>query len=83
MALENILFAYAVSGSLIERNVDAAFFHVARNVLPEIGELQRGAGCVRKALAVLIAITAKVKDQAADGIGGIYAVISRSVDQFG
>ena len=66
-----------MSGGFVERYIDATFFHVARNVLPKIGELQRGAGGVRKALAVLIAVSAKIEDEAADGIGGIFAVVEK------
>ena len=55
----------------IERDVNAAFFQVARNVLPEIGELKRGTGRVRETLALAIAVAAKIKDEPANRIRGI------------
>ena len=63
----------------IERDVNAAFFQVAGNVLPEIGKLKCGAGRVRETLALAIAIAAKIKDEPADWIRGIEAVADHLV----
>ncbi len=66
-------------GSDVERDVDAAFFEIARNVLPEIGELERGAGGVGEALAFGVAIAAEIENEAADGIRGVDAVVDDGV----
>ena len=76
-SFDNILFGDAVSGGFVEGDVDATFFHVAGNVLPEIRQLQRCAGGVREALAMFIAISAEIKNQAADGIGGVFAIVEK------
>ncbi len=56
--VDDLCFIQSVSGENVERNVDASFFEIARNVLPEIGELQRGASLVRQLLTGFIAIVA-------------------------
>ena len=54
--------------------IDAAFGVVDGDVLPEVCQLQRGAGVVGKLLALGIAITAEVEHEMADGIGGVTTV---------
>jgi len=66
-------------GSDIERNVNAAFFQITGNVLPEVGKLKRGAGRVRQTLAFAIAVATKIKDEPADWIRGIEAVTDHLV----
>ena len=60
-------------------NIDAAFFHVARDVLPEIRELQSRAGVIRKPLPLFISVVAKIKHQSSDRIRGIDAIIEHVV----
>ena len=55
------------------------FFEVARNVLPEIRQLQRGAGVIGKLLALGVAVAAEIQHQAAHRIRRIHAVIEHSV----
>src|SRR5580704_5389321 len=62
-------------GRDIERDVDAALFEVARDVLPEIGELERGAGGIGEMLTFGVAIAAEVENETADGICGVDAVV--------
>src|SRR6266851_1906621 len=57
----------------------STIFDVARNILPEIGELKRGASGVGKTLALFVTIAAKIEDQASDGIGGIDAIIQHRI----
>src|SRR5581483_9090044 len=54
----NILFAHTEATQIFKRKIDAALFVVDADVLPEIGELKRGAGMVRKLLAVCIPVAA-------------------------
>ena len=78
-ALDDIVLGKPLDGSGIERNVDAAFVEVARNVLPKICKLQGGAGGVGKALTLLVAIATKAENQAADRVSGIDAVTENRV----
>ena len=55
---------------------------IARNVLPEIGELQRRASGVGKPLALGVAIAAQIQHQPADGIGRIAAILEHVVPGF-
>src|ERR1700740_3392671 len=59
----------------VERNVNtAALIEVARNVLPEIRELERRASEIGKPLAFGIPIAAKVENEAPHRIGGVEAI---------
>ena len=78
-ALNDIAFSKALGCGGVEGDIDTTFVEVARCVLPEIRELQRGASSVGKALALLVAIAAEVEDQAANRIGGIDAVTENGV----
>src|SRR5215472_16171499 len=78
-ALNDVLLAKTLASSSVERNVDAPFFKVARDVLPEICKLQGGAGRVGQALALLVTIAAKIKDQPPDRVGGVNAVAENRV----
>src|SRR5579859_4798477 len=48
MARDDFVFADAMPRGHVERNINAAFFEVAGNVLPEVGKLQRGASRIGK-----------------------------------
>src|ERR1700730_40627 len=77
-AVDDVSFGEAIDGSGVQRDVDAALFEVARYVLPEIGELQSGAGRVGEELSLFIAIAAEIEDEASNRIGGVGAVIKDS-----
>src|SRR5579859_7142557 len=79
LARDDFVFADAVLRGHIERNIDAAFFEIARNVLPEVGKLQRRASRIGKLLTLRVAVTAKIKHETADGIRGIEAVADHLV----
>ena|SRR6516162_1541038 len=79
VAFNDVALGETTVSSNVERDVDAAFFKVARDVLPEVGKLQGRAGRVGKALALLVTIAAKIKDQPPDRIGGINAVAKNGV----
>src|ERR1700746_3852231 len=49
-ARHDVGFGKAVGRGDIERNINATLFEVARDILPEIGQLQCGAGGVGKLL---------------------------------
>src|SRR6266849_6594155 len=74
-AMDDVGFGEAVGSGNVERDVDAADFEVAPDVLPEIGELECGTGGVGEALARLVAITAEVEDETADGISRVHAIV--------
>ncbi len=48
---------------------------VAAHILPEIGQLQCGAGLVGENLAGLVAIPAQIQNQPAHGIGAAAAIV--------
>ena len=68
-----------MSGQSVERNVDATLFEIARNVLPEIRQLQCGAGEIGKLLALGVAIAAEIQHQAAYRIRRIHAVVEHAI----
>ena len=57
-----------------ERDVDAVLLQIHRDVLPEIGELQRRAGGVRKALPLGVRVAAQIQHQPSHRIRRIAAV---------
>ena len=78
-ALDDVGFGEAVRCGDVERDVDAAFFEVALNVLPEIRELESGAGGVGHRLALFVAIAAEIKDEASNRIRGIDAIADHGI----
>ena len=76
-AREQIFDRIIVFGKNIERQIHAIFFQIDDHVLPEIGQLQRGAGGVRQFLARRVAIAAQTQHQPADGIRRIAAVLEQ------
>jgi hypothetical protein len=54
---------------------------IAADVLPEIRQLQRGAGVVGEALALLVAIPADIEDETPDGIGAAAAIIGELLER--
>src|SRR5206468_1898086 len=56
------------------RHVDAAAPQVARHVLPEVGELERGANVVRARLALRVAVAEEREHDAPDRVGRAAAV---------
>ena len=75
----NIFGGKTMAREEIERNVDSVFLEIARDVLPEIRELQRGASGVGKCLALGVAVAAQIEHEAANRIRGIAAVTEHVV----
>src|SRR5258708_19145417 len=73
-ALRDVFFGHAEVAQIFKRKIDASFAVVNGNVLPEIGELQRGAGAVRKLLAFGVTVAAEVEQKMSNRIGGITAI---------
>src|SRR6185369_11189968 len=70
----NVLFAYAVAVKVLERKINSSLGIVVAHVLPEIGQLQRGAGGIGERLAFGIAISAEIKNEMTHRIRGVAAV---------
>src|SRR5262245_16819233 len=66
----------------IQWNVDAIAIEIARNVLPEVRELERRASVIREKLAGCITVTTQIQNQASNGICGIAAVIENRMPVF-
>ena len=66
-------------GEFFDRNIDAALFEIARNILPEIRQLQGGAREIRETLPLVVAVIAQMKDQPPHGIRRIDAVVENPV----
>ena len=63
----NVLFVQSMRAQRLQRNIDPALLQIARNVLPEIRQLQGRAGVIRKPLPLRIAVIAKIKHQPPTG----------------
>ncbi len=59
---------------IFQRNINASLGIIHGDVLPEVGQLQSGAGVVGELLALGVAITAQVEDEMAYGIRRIAAI---------
>ncbi len=73
----DIGFGQTVFRQGIQRDIEAALFEVARNVLPEIRQLQRGASVIGELLPRFVAIVAEIKNEAADGIRRVHAIVEQ------
>ena len=82
LVARDFIFADLKTAQVFERKIDASLGIVGGDVLPEICELQGGAGEIGKALAVGVAVSAKIKDEVTDGIRGIVAVGEDVVECF-
>src|SRR5439155_7364544 len=77
----DLRFRYAEAGHGIARDVDAiALNEVARDILPEVGELQRGARAVGEALALFVPVSAEVEHKAPHWVGAAAAVITELLE---
>jgi len=64
------------AGHVVGGEVDAvAFEDVAADILPEVDELESGAGVVAEALSGFVTVAAHVEDDAADGVSAFGAVV--------
>ena len=79
----DVVFADLEPAQVFERQIDAALGVVGGDVLPEVGELQGGAGEVGELLALGVAISAEVENEMADGIRRVFAVGQQVVEGFG
>ena len=67
----------------IERQIDPIFRPIDRHILPEVGELKRGAGGIRQFEQRGVTIAAQAQHQAADRIGGIAAILEHIFKSLG
>src|SRR5215813_9250284 len=65
---------------LILRQVDPILPYVDFHILPKIGELQRRANAIRKAVQALLAVTEQKQDQTADRVRRARAIIEDLVE---
>ena len=80
--LGDVVFADFEAAQVFEREIDAALGVIDADVLPEIRQLQRGAGEVGELLALGIAISAEIEHEMADGIRGVVAIGQDVVEGF-
>ena len=78
----DIFLAHGVTPQVFERQINSALGVVHADVLPEVGQLQRGAGVVGKLLALGIVIAAQVEDEMPYGIRRVAAVGEHIVEGF-
>src|SRR5215831_827451 len=62
----DIVLGDAKAAQVFERQVNPVLLVIDTDVLPEIGELQRGAGEVGKLLALSVPVPAKIQDEMPD-----------------
>ena len=80
--LSQIFFRHCELPQVFERKINSAFGIVDGDVLPEIGELQSGAGVIGELLAFGVVIAAEIEDEMADRIGRVTAVGENIVKGF-
>jgi hypothetical protein len=78
-AARNGLVAHAEAPHLVLRQIDAVLQEIHAHILPEVGELQGGAGRVGKLEFLLTHFAASVEHQTAHGIGRVAAVAEHLV----
>src|ERR1700692_4201038 len=80
--LGQIFFRHGIFPQVFKRQIDSALGEVDANVLPEVCELQRGAGVVGKLLPLGIAIAAEIEYEMSDRIRRIAAVGEHVIESF-
>ena len=78
----NIVFTDAMTAQVLQREIDSSLGMVIAYVLPEIGQLQRGTGEIRKGLPIRIAISAEIENEMAHWIRRIAAVAEQIFEGF-
>src|SRR6266511_1231153 len=78
--LPQVIVADPEPGHLILRQVDSILPYVDFHILPKIGELQRRANAIRKAVQALLAVTEQKQDQTADRVRRARAIIEDLVE---
>src|SRR6266496_4686670 len=68
------------AGQVFEWKVDSSLLVIDADILPEIRQLQGGAGEVGELLAFGVAVPAEIKHEMSDWIGGIVAVTEQVVE---
>ena len=63
--MREFLFGYGEAPQVFEWQIDSRFCVIDGYVLPEVCQLQSGAGVVGKLLALAVAIAAKIENQMA------------------
>ena len=71
-----------MTAQVFERKIDSSLGIVVAHVLPEIGQLQRGTGEIRKGLPIGIAISAEIENQMAHRIRRVAAVAQQVFEAF-
>src|SRR6202044_4032447 len=66
-------------GERVYGNINATFFEVARNVLPEICELQGGTSIVGKFLPRFVSIATEIKNEPANRIGRVNTIVDQGL----
>src|SRR5579862_2888951 len=66
-------------GKRIQWNINTTFFEVARNILPEIRELQGGTSVVGEFLPRFVAITTEIKNEPADWIRRVHTIVNQGI----
>src|SRR4029077_645628 len=78
----DVFFARPEPAKALDRQVDAPFGVVDAHVLPEICQLQRGAGEIGELLAFGVAVAAEVEHKMAYRVGRIAAVSEQIIKAF-
>src|SRR5258708_2162481 len=78
----DIVSRHTETAQIFQRQIDASFAEVHGNILPEIGELQCGAGVIRELLALGVTVSAEVEHKMSNRIRGITAVSQNVVKCF-
>ncbi len=79
-AVGDLLLGDAVGLEVLQGEVDAAFLPIAIDVLPEVGELEGGAGVVGETLALFVPVVEDVEEEAATWVGGVIAVVEEVIE---
>ncbi len=81
-AVADYCFAHAEAAQVFEGKINSSFGKIRAHVLPEVRELQRGAGVIGKLLALGIAVSADIKHKVAHRIRRIPAIAQQIVERF-
>src|SRR5215471_434559 len=82
LLVRTVVLADAEPAHIFQWQIDAAFFVIAGDILPKIGELQRSASEVGELLPLVVAISAEIEHQMADWIGGVVTISQHIVERF-
>src|SRR5438128_607685 len=72
--VKQIPLAEIVGGKQVERNIDAILLEIARNILPEVGQLESGASEIGERLPLVVVVAAEIKHKAPHRIRRVTAI---------